>query len=339
MPQPDKDLNTLISDSPITNNIPLDQKHVSLIEVGCPRCGIFIEECLVRTPDFDHPTDLEFEVRHCTQCDILFTATRPPAPLLFSRFYPDDYVCFGTTNGSPLTQWMNTKRIRAQAAQRGILLTTKLPKRQETQLLEVGCATGEFLHYCHDHLGYQVCGVEPNQALASSLQQKGFTVFPTTLEESNLADDYYDVVCLFHVLEHVWNPVASLRRIHQALKAGGMLYIEMPNTNTPSRTWFGRYWFPYHLPRHLTHFHESSLRALLEELGFEWITVRYEFRPTIHAFSLQYWASSRFPGKWWTQFVTSKNPLVIGVGILVELVANLTGKTNTMSVFARKNHS
>lgn len=90
----------------------------TLIRVNCARCGSFNYSLVVRTPDYETNLPGEFEVGQCKDCNYVYTALRPIASELFTRFYPDNYLCYGTSTGSKVADFMDYIRTQAQVRQR-----------------------------------------------------------------------------------------------------------------------------------------------------------------------------------------------------------------------------
>ena len=203
-------------------------------------------------------------------------------------------------------------------------------------LLEVGCATGEFIKTCRRRFGWEVAGIEPNRRLSDALNREGYPVVPSTLENAEFPAGKYDVASLFNVFEHLWDPVYSLKRINRLLKPGGLIVVEIPNFDSPSRKRFGKHWFLYHLPRHLSHFTKNSLTGLMNECGFEKVAMLKQFRPTVNVLSLQYAVQDqiRFHPVHW--FFSAKNPAMIAAGIFSEIVQNQMGDSNILTAIFRK---
>ena len=92
-----------------------------------------------------------------------------------------------------------------------------------------------------------------------------------------------------HVLEHVYEPSATMKRVAEILKPGGRVYGELPNFDSWDASLFGRYWGGGHAPRHICFFTPTTLRRLLESCGFE----RIRITPALHtghwALSFQNW--------------------------------------------------
>lgn len=134
-------------------------------------------------------------------------------------------------------------------------------------LLDVGCGNGEFLLRMRA-TGWQVEGIDPDPAAVDLARRAGLTVEEGTLTTIAPRVDRYDAITLSHVIEHVHDPLATLRACHAALRPGGVIWIDTPNIDAQGHHRFGRDWFPLEPPRHLAIFTRTSLRSLLERAGF-----------------------------------------------------------------------
>jgi SAM-dependent methyltransferase len=305
-----------------------------VVRVNCARCGGWEAESVVQTPDYELHIEAPFEISQCRACGHIYTSLRPDYATLLSTFYPADYLCYGGARG--IAGLIDSKRREVQAAERAEMVRRLVGRRRPVKLLEVGCATGEFIKACRRRFGWEVAGIEPNRELSDALRSGGYSVVPSTLEEAEIPAERYDVVSLFNVLEHLWDSVYSLKRINRLLKPGGLMVVEIPNFASPARRRFGKYWFLYHLPRHLSHFTRQSLTGLMHECGFETVAIRKRFRPTVNVLSFQYAVHAAIPFNPVRSFFSAKNPAMIAAGIFFEIVQNSMGDSNILTAVFRK---
>ena len=87
-----------------------------LVRVNCARCGGWDADRVIQTPDYELHIDAPFEISLCRNCGHIYTSVRPDYNTLFSKFYPDDYLCYGGKSG--VAGLMDRKRMEGQAAQR-----------------------------------------------------------------------------------------------------------------------------------------------------------------------------------------------------------------------------
>lgn len=145
--------------------------------------------------------------------------------------------------------------------------------------LDVGCGNGSFLAQMRS-LGWEVCGVEPDPKSAGQARAAGLDVRIGGLRESGLPERSFDAVYLSHVIEHLHEPVETLRLCWKLLKPGGKIAIFTPNYNAAGRLRFGALWRGLEPPRHLVMFTEQSLWQAMERCGF---SVSRVTRPALNA--------------------------------------------------------
>ena len=139
---------------------------------------------------------------------------------------------------------------------------------QRGSLVEVGCGTGFLLKKFHDD-GWDVLGVEPDVGLCEFVQRRHkLKASPTTLEAATLPDDSADVIVMLHVIEHVPDPLATLREVWRVLRPGGHLVIETPRYDTVAFAIFGRRERSISCDGHIYFFTTKTLRRLCEKAGF-----------------------------------------------------------------------
>jgi 2-polyprenyl-3-methyl-5-hydroxy-6-metoxy-1,4-benzoquinol methylase len=140
-------------------------------------------------------------------------------------------------------------------------------------LLDVGCGAGNFLQKMSG-LGWSVQGVEPDPAAAHTARARGLSVATGTLEDAAFPDGRFDVVTLNHVIEHLRDPLATLRECARVLAPGGRVLVVTPNAASDGARTFGGSWMAWDPPRHLVVFTPGSLDRLMRAAGFPAIEVR-----------------------------------------------------------------
>jgi SAM-dependent methyltransferase len=140
------------------------------------------------------------------------------------------------------------------------------------KILEIGCGRGILLAAL-SQLGHECHGIERSDLAATRAQRTaGIRIYPKPLEHCDMPESYFDLVLLWHVLEHLDSPADTLHRVFKLMRPGGMLIIEVPNFSSLQSRFFGKHWFHLDLERHLFHFSASGLRRLLTTCGFRQIS-------------------------------------------------------------------
>jgi SAM-dependent methyltransferase len=147
--------------------------------------------------------------------------------------------------------------------------------REGIRALDVGCGAGRVGDALQRFRGFQVTGIEPNPKAAIQARERGLRVHTGTLESFE-ADEPFDVVLMLHVLEHLPDPLAAVRRAGELLAPSGQLVLALPNVASLERLLLGRHWDAWDVPRHVHHFGPRSLTRLLKLANFEPGPVRFE---------------------------------------------------------------
>ena len=220
----------------------------ALPEAGCRVCGS-AEQGRVLFPAADYITGERFTVRRCDACGCAMTV---PQPRAMERFYPRRYRRYSRLTTACLTR-LYRWRVRGWAKRLG----------RPGDALEVGCGGGWMLQALRER-GWSVVGTERSVESASEAASgKRLPVFVGALDALR-PGPRFDVVILFHVLEHLEDPVAALRSCAGLLRPGGRVVVAVPNWGSWQARFFGPAWFHLDVPRHLWHFSPRTLSRALE---------------------------------------------------------------------------
>jgi SAM-dependent methyltransferase len=116
--------------------------------------------------------------------------------------------------------------------------------------------------------GWSVEGIDPDPNAVRAAAEARLSVHATTVEEANLGASRYDAITLHHVIEHLPDPRSTLELCWRWLRPDGSLWLATPNVEAPGHAEYGAAWRGLDVPRHLVLFSATSLRALLESVGF-----------------------------------------------------------------------
>lgn len=144
-----------------------------------------------------------------------------------------------------------------------------LPAERRGSVLDVGCGSGLFLRHMRS-LGWQVSGVDfdPKAAEVARKALPGCEIRSGGVEALDFEPETFDAVTLSHVIEHLTDPLETLRACHRVLRPGGWLVVATPNSASLGRRRFGRHWLHWDPPRHIQVFNPGTLSRLAREAGF-----------------------------------------------------------------------
>ncbi|GAA4280226.1 class I SAM-dependent methyltransferase [Gaetbulibacter aestuarii] len=141
------------------------------------------------------------------------------------------------------------------------------------QLLDVGCGTGDFLKKAQNDQ-WTVFGIEPNEkARAIANQKTGQAVFNSE-QLFKFEKNKFDVITLWHVLEHLPDLENQLQQFHELLKPNGILIIAIPNYKSFDAEHYQTFWAAYDVPRHLWHFDRTSIKRIADEFQFKLLKIK-----------------------------------------------------------------
>lgn len=254
--------------------------------VACAICGSEAAQEICRGRDRLCGQPGEFRIVKCANCSLVYLNPRPAREAL-AAFYPGEYPPHRSVpQREPVPRSRVRRWAKAGAARwyaRGLEFDPGqvretlrrieefpphfafgfFPTKPGGRLLDVGCGSGVYLD-AFRKLGWDAYGVELSPEAAEQARRSlGLKVFTGVLEDAKFPNGCFDVVTLIHVLEHLRDPVGTLREVSRILKKDGLLLMALPNLRSLAAWIFRSRWFPLDVPRHLYHFSPTSLRRLL----------------------------------------------------------------------------
>ncbi len=196
--------------------------------------------------------------------DMLETFPQPKLEDLPSYYKSSAYISHTDSNKS-LTDKLY-QIVKKYALNKKVILIN-LFNTNEKNILDVGCGTGDFLLNCKNN-GWNVVGVEPSiiakENAESKLGNNEASIIYSDLSEINSTK--FDVITLWHVLEHVPNLENYISKLKSLLKPNGVLVVAVPNFKSYDAKYYKEYWAAYDVPRHLWHFSKNSIQLLFSNV-------------------------------------------------------------------------
>jgi len=131
-------------------------------------------------------------------------------------------------------------------------------KTEEKTILDVGAGTGDFLKVCKTG-GWKITGIEPSDKAREYAESKNIVLYENLNQVEN---NQFDVITLWHVLEHIPNLVEYIKQLKKLLKPNGVLIIAVPNHKSFDAKHYKEFWAAYDVPRHLWHFSKTAISKL-----------------------------------------------------------------------------
>ena len=228
----------------------------------CPICGnntfkpfLVCEDHLV--------SNQNFTIQQCQKCGFRLTNPRPGADSISSYYKSEQYVSHNDESSGLVN--IVYRLVRNYTLRSKLNLINEVNKGTG-RILDIGCGTGAFLESCR--VGeWHVTGMEPDaDARLIATKKLQADIKPGINELAG--EEPFDVITLWHVLEHIPNLNETIPKLNKLLADGGTLLIAVPNSDSYDAQYFKQYWAAYDVPRHLHHFTPSSIELLFKEHDF-----------------------------------------------------------------------
>lgn len=203
-----------------------------------------------------------FELKKENEFDLLGTFPRPSKNELPEFYKSEKYISHTDSKNSLFDKvYQNVKSFMLQKKLKWI----ENEKEGRGKLLDIGAGTGDFLAEAKKK-GYQVFGVEPNSGAKELALKKGISLQENTF---SFPDEEFDVITLWHVLEHVPDLENQINELFRILKKDGLLVIAVPNFKSHDAKVYEEHWAAFDVPRHLYHFSRTSIQKIFSEFQFQ----------------------------------------------------------------------
>lgn len=201
-----------------------------------------------------------FDLKYNSKYDVLITH---PIPENLENYYQsEDYISHTDSKKSLFDKaYQFVKNI---ALKKKLKLINSFNFQQKT-ILDVGAGTGDFLKFCKENQ-WKVTGIEPSEKARNIADKKGVLLLEKLEYISN---QKFDVITLWHVLEHVKDLENYIITLNQLLEENGKLIIAVPNFRSYDANYYKEFWAAFDVPRHLWHFSKKGIVSVFSQFGFE----------------------------------------------------------------------
>jgi 2-polyprenyl-3-methyl-5-hydroxy-6-metoxy-1,4-benzoquinol methylase len=246
---------------------------------SCPLCGETANRPLLSTRVRSSSGE-RYRVVTCAACSLRYTDPLPTDEEL-NRLYEEEYYeyaydrpCHDLATGvDGKVATRNPGRFNLQSLTlifKAVLFAERrraLLGRQPGRVLDVGCGNGDFLRSLKRR-GWDVHGIEFSVEATELARAKGITVHRGQLTSAAYPASFFDVVTLWHVAEHLPDPLTEFAEVQRILRDDGLFVLEVPNSDCLTRRLCGTRWSQLDVPRHLQHFTPATLDRALAQTGF-----------------------------------------------------------------------
>lgn len=229
---------------------------ISLETVGdCPICSSTKFNSLLALKDFSISQE-SFSIVKCSDCGFLITSPRPDSDSIGKYYQSEKYISHSGGKKTIIDKIYFLAQRLTLRWKYNLIRSYK----SKCEILDYGCGTGAFLDFLQKRR-WDVTGVEPS-AIArikaeSSLQKKIYQSLDDNIEKK------FDVITLWHVLEHIHELEDAIQKIKNLLKENGIIFIAVPNYESADAIKYREHWAAYDVPRHLWHFSKTTIERLL----------------------------------------------------------------------------
>jgi len=233
---------------------------------NCPICNHNDAKDYICATDHNVSNDV-FNISECLACELKFTNPKITEESIGEYYKSEDYISHSNTNKGIINKLYHLVR-KYQIKQKEKLI---FKFSEQKKLLDIGCGTGDFIKYCKDKK-WTVTGLEPDdKAKSYAINNYKLNIYS---ELKYIKNENYDVVTMWHSLEHVYHLKSDFQKITQLLNNKGYLIIAVPNCNSYDAKYYKNNWAAYDLPIHLYHFNKKNINDLANMFDLKLIKIK-----------------------------------------------------------------
>lgn len=277
-----------------------------ILSSPCIICGKSSVAHLYKGKDRIHFLKGEFDLYRCEACQLIFIFPVPGNGEL-GQFYPQNYYSYGevqNTDQKPTGSKFAYYALRPLKAINALVYSKLLQQNREIHLkphsrvLDIGCGNGRYLLQKKNEK-CDVFGVDIDKMTLERLgkQHPDVKVFCGNLWDAHFASDYFDLIHVSHVLEHIPELNLLIKEICRILKKGGLIHIQVPNSFSLTHWLFRECWLGLDVPRHLYTFNQKNLLNFFEQHKLKAVRIRTNENNFSFLGSLLFFLNERFRKK------------------------------------------
>ena len=240
---------------------------VTLEAVSCYLCGSRASKDFVEAEDDLGGTPGRFRFVRCLNCNLAYQNPRVPLDRI-GAYYDDTYIAHRKKRNWGVLTPLFERAMNKLDADKAAIVGRYTGLAPGAEVLDVGCAVGTFLAHLKTLHGINAAGVDFKD-LSSAETLRDVEFHCGLFYEADLAANRFDLVTMWHFLEHDYDPMRSLATAHRVTKPGGTLVIEVPRLDSRTFSWFGDRWPGLQAPQHTVLYDRDALLRAVRRCGFE----------------------------------------------------------------------
>ena len=209
-------------------------------------------------------TKEDFHICECLNCGLLYTMPRPTKEKIGKYYKSQEYYSHQENNTGFIPRVYEAVK-KVNLRNKYTLATKGLTVGK---LLDIGCGVGDFLHTAEEK-GWECIGVEPSEEAKAIARKRIKANVVDSADLEQMADQSFDVITMWHVLEHVDNLKWQVEQLQRLIKPGGRIVIAVPNYKSYDGQYYKEHWAAYDVPRHLNHFNKSVINKIFKSKGLQ----------------------------------------------------------------------
>ena len=233
--------------------------------LNCYCCGKSNFQLYVKAKD--NYSSEYFDIVKCSDCGFIFTNPRPGIEEIGNYYTSTDYISHNSHSKGLIPRIYRIAR-KYMMGKKLSLINNIIGKKQDFSLLDFGCGTGDFLGFVKQHNIFAE-GVEPDQHAREIARSINHADTYSVESSKNIEQEKFDVITLWHVLEHIHDLHNQIEFFYKWLKKEGKLLIAVPNIESYDAEKYGKYWDALDVPRHIYHYSPKNIRQIIESHKFQ----------------------------------------------------------------------
>ena len=229
----------------------------------CPWCGSDKAQINLWLKD-EFLSKEDFHICECLNCGLLYTMPRPSKDKIGEYYKSEEYYSHQENKKGFIPKvYEAVKKTNLKHKYKLASNGLKVGK-----VVDIGCGVGDFLHTAEMH-GWECTGVEPSEDAKVIAQKRMNGKIISSEDLENIPEGYFDLITMWHVLEHVDDLRWQVEQLRRLVKPKGRIVIALPNYKSYDGQYYKELWAAYDVPRHLNHFNKTTLTNIFKASGME----------------------------------------------------------------------